>query len=69
MPPLEKLKQIQQRFRDLGYTNDNEIKEMSDIVIKEVIGQWEYIDTYIADMCGELNPNLKYWYQVLESNK
>ena len=34
------------------------------IACNEVIKQWEYIDTYLADMDGRLNPNLKYWYAV-----
>ena len=31
---------------------------------KEVILQWEYIDTYLANLGGELNPNLRYWQEV-----
>jgi len=34
------------------------------ICVDEIILQWEYIDTYLADGNGELNPNLKYWYEV-----
>ena len=34
------------------------------ITVNEVIEQWEYINTYLADGRGELNPNLKYWYEV-----
>ncbi|HFK5582123.1 hypothetical protein CMU15_00435 [Elizabethkingia anophelis] len=36
------------------------------ILADEIISQWEYIDTYLADLNGELNPNLKYWYSVKE---
>jgi hypothetical protein len=32
--------------------------------VDEVISQWDYIDTYLADANGELNPNLKYWMEV-----
>jgi hypothetical protein len=32
--------------------------------VSEIIEQWEYIDAYIANGMGELNPNLKYWYEV-----
>ena len=39
-------------------------KECTYIALYEIIGQWEYIDTYLADGNGELNPNLKYWYEV-----
>jgi len=34
MTPKEKAEQIQKRFKDIGYTNDSEIKEMSLIVAK-----------------------------------
>lgn len=34
------------------------------ITVNEIIEQWEYIDTYLADGRGELNPNLQYWYDV-----
>jgi hypothetical protein len=34
------------------------------IAVDEIIEQWEYIDVYLADGHGELNPNLKYWYEV-----
>ena len=37
--------------------------------VNEVIKQWEYIDVYLADMGGELNPNLKYWYEVKKEIK
>lgn len=39
------------------------------VSVNEVIEQWEYIDTYLADGRGELNPNLKYWYEVKEEIK
>ncbi|MCT4153224.1 hypothetical protein HZP59_18505 [Elizabethkingia anophelis] len=34
------------------------------VCVDEIISQWEYIDTYLADLKGDLNPNLKYWYRV-----
>ncbi|MCT4253686.1 hypothetical protein HZP34_02940 [Elizabethkingia anophelis] len=34
------------------------------VCVDEIISQWEYIDTYLADLKGDLNPNLKYWYSV-----
>lgn len=37
--------------------------------VEQIIGQWEYIDTYLADLNGELNPNLRYWYKILEQIK
>ena len=39
-------------------------KKCALLSVKEVIEQWEVIDTYIADGRGELNQNLKYWYEV-----
>lgn len=65
MSPKEKAEQIMDRFRKRGYTNDSEIKEMALIVVNEVTEQWEYVDTYLADLGGEFNPNLKYWYEVI----
>lgn len=34
------------------------------VCVDEIISQWEYIDTYLADLKGDLNPNLRYWYSV-----
>lgn len=39
-------------------------KQCALIAVNEIILQWEYIDTYLSDLGGELNPNLKYWYEV-----
>ena len=44
-----------------GYFN---AKQCALICVDEVIDQWEYIDTYISDFGGKLNPNLKYWLEV-----
>lgn len=41
-----------------------EAKEFALIAISEIIEQWDYIDTYLGDGRGELNPNLRYWYEV-----
>jgi hypothetical protein len=38
--------------------------ECAFVTVDEVIEQWEYIDTYLANGMGELNPNLKHWYEV-----
>lgn len=32
--------------------------------VEEIIAQWEYIDTFISNYGGELNPNLRYCQQV-----
>lgn len=66
MTPNEKAEQIVNRFKQRGYINEVEIKEMALIVANEVTEQWEYVDTYLADLGGQLNPNLKYWYEVLD---
>ena len=41
-----------------------EAKRCALVAVQEIILQWDYIDTYIADLKGALNPNLKYWLQV-----
>lgn len=41
-------------------------KDAALITADVVITQWEYIDTHLADLGGELNPNLKHWYKVKE---
>ena len=43
---------------------NDQVKQCALICVEEIIGQWEYIDTYLADLNGELDPNLKYWYNV-----
>lgn len=39
-------------------------KQCALIAVNEIISQWDYIDTYLADLGGKFNPNLKYWKQV-----
>lgn len=34
------------------------------LAVDEIIKQWEYVNTYLADLDGELNPNLIFWYEV-----
>jgi hypothetical protein len=41
-----------------------EIKTYARYAVEQIIEQWEYIDTYLANGNGELNPNLKYWHEV-----
>ncbi len=45
-------------------TTFKEHEQGAHLIVDEVIAQWEYIDTYLADLGGKLNPNLKYWYDV-----
>ncbi len=61
MTPQEKAKELLRKFYSIG---DIECKQCALIAVDLVINQWEYIDTYLADANGELNPNLKYWYEV-----
>lgn len=42
----------------------DQVKQCALLCAEEVIIQWDYIDTYLADLNGELNPNLKYWHDV-----
>jgi len=44
--------------------NDFKAKQCAVIAVDEIIDQWKYIHAYIANGMGELNPNLKYWYEV-----
>lgn len=79
MNPTQKAKQLTEKFKDfvnpytgsgmLSNTHDDsailfQSKKCALVAVDEIIGQWEYIDTYIADGQGELNPNLKYWHKV-----
>ncbi len=71
MTPKEKAENILNKYRtfvvmwsgDTQTTNEN-VKQCALITVDEVIEQWDYIDTYLADDNGKLNPNLKYWYDV-----
>lgn len=63
MTPKEKALEIKSKH----YSNcecDIKAKLHTMITVDEIIKQWEYIDTYLADGQGELNPNLRYWYDV-----
>lgn len=72
MLPKEKAQGIYNKIWDSLFS-DTDIRNISaiettkgicNILIDEVIEQWDYIDTYLADDGGNLNPNLKYWYDV-----
>ena len=67
MTPKEKAKELMQKAYDLNQhnkTTQSRCKQIALLCVDEVISQWEYIDTYLSDLNGELNPNLKYWYDV-----
>lgn len=76
MTPKEKATSIYNQHYVLLLEADSDIsqevlisilaKKCALLSVKEVIEQWEVIDTYIADGRGELNQNLKYWYEVRE---
>ena len=70
MSPQDKAKQLVEKYYNLfSIQLENEISMMEAkrcalLAVQEIILQWDYIDTYIADLKGALNPNLKYWLQV-----
>ncbi len=72
MIPKNKAKHIYNKFWDelFSETDIMNTKAIENtiqcalILVDEVIDQWDYIDTYIADMDGKLNQNLKYWHEV-----
>jgi len=64
MEPQEKAKQILNKFWNKFDLFNEEAKVCALVSVDEIIIQWEYIDTYLSDLGGELNPNLKYWYKV-----
>ena len=39
-------------------------KQCAIIAVDEIIDQWDYVDTYLANLGGEFNPNLRYWQEV-----
>lgn len=66
MNAKEKAKELVDKMLN-EQSNTEEIydaKQCALIAVDEIILQWEYIDNYLSDLGGELNPNLKYWYEV-----
>lgn len=78
MTPKEKAKELVNKFEpympfidQIDYSinldkRTRHAKHCALIVADESIDQWEYIDTYISNLNGELNTNLRYWYEVKE---
>ena len=70
MTQQEKAQELIDKFRlnvvdyEGSGLNDFKAKQCAVIAVDEIIEQWEYIHAYIANGMGELNPNLKYWYEV-----
>lgn len=70
MTPKEKAIELYEKFYYqlpttlIDKVQDCTAQECALIAVDEIIIQWEYIDTYLSDLNGELNPNLKYWYDV-----
>ena len=59
----KKAEEICNKFRDIiGFSGCT--YECALIEVEDIIEQWEYVDTYLADLGGKLNPNLKFWYGV-----
>ena len=71
-----KAKEIIESYKkELGILPDVRWRGKLDIAVKQsallhvngIIEQWQYIDAYLANLGGELNPNLKFWIKVKES--
>ena len=43
---------------------ENLEKELSLYVVNEIIKVWDYVDTYLADLNGQMSRGLRYWYEV-----
>lgn len=70
MNTKEKAEELLKKFDLPTGLMSSERKECALIAANEIIEQWEYIDTYLANGMGTLNPNLKYWQEVItELNK
>lgn len=65
MTPKEKANELIQEMARVASPYKDDAKQCAIIAVKEVISQWEYIDTYLANLNGELNNNLKFWQSVL----
>lgn len=63
MIPEEKAKELFEWAIKYGASKEV-AKLFATRTVDEIISQWEYIDIYLSDLGGELNINLKYWYQV-----
>lgn len=79
MTPKEKAKELIEKFKPNVYcysgsgmltnTYDEETAQhysiqCAIIAVDEIIDQWDYVDTYLANLGGEFNPNLRYWQEV-----
>ena len=66
--PKEKAEELFDRYHSVDGRNPTS-KIYALFCVMEIIEQWEYIDTYIADLGGKLNPNLRYWQEVANELK
>jgi len=71
MTPKEKANELVDKFARIdGYQDSTDLSTCLDeieyalIAVDEIIEQWSYIYTYIGNMGGQLNPNLKHWIEV-----
>jgi len=61
--PKEKADELFKKMKGFRVKHSHS-KKCAIVAVDEIIEQWEYIDTYISDLGGKLNPNLKYWQEV-----
>lgn len=79
MTPKEKANELIEKFKPNVYcyygsgmltdTYDDDTalyfsKKCAIVAVDEIIDQWDYVDTYLANLGGEFNPNLRYWQEV-----
>ncbi len=71
MTPKEKANELIEKFLSLNdifnkpiITDEQDAVKCAIIAVVEIIDQWDYVDTYLANLGGEFNPNLRYWQEV-----
>ena len=64
LTPKEKAKELVEKYRSISLLEKYNAKQCALIAVNEIIEQWDYLDTYLADIGGMANPNLNYWLQV-----
>jgi len=63
MTAKEKASELVEKYYSIPHHYGFE-KKCALVAVNEIIDQWEYIDTYLADFGGGFSPSLKYWYEV-----
>jgi len=65
MTPKEKAEELLEKMHKCLFSDGlYDAKQCSMVAVEEVVDQWDYIDTYLGDGRGELNPNLRWWQEV-----